>query len=284
MKKNKRTMSRILCVVMALTLLASTMITQAFAAGTDPVYEEYTNVSTYRGSEKTYPLKSGYVFAGWYKQSGESYAPMSETEADAASAAYAKFVDANVLGAKYQQKMGSTAGSDKTDLRMLTSVDSLSYRSVGFTVTINGKSVECTSNKVYATITGYSDGNVAYQPTVFSDASRYFMAYNLTNIPNSVFTDTITVVPQWTTLDGTTVTAPEAKREIVINDELPDFFAGIGFESALDVSAIRQRTFTEGDQTGEPIYGTVDSIERVSYASEGIAKPANGGDYLLKLS
>jgi len=136
---------------------------------------------------------------------------MSKSEADNAESAYAKFVDESVLGFGYQLAAGTTLFSDGTDWRLLTSVDSLDYQSVGFEVTIGKNTHLLTSNKVYKTIYGYGykdayNYNVSYTPQeTFSAASKYFMAYKLTGIPNSAFTRNIKVTPVWTTLDGTMV-------------------------------------------------------------------------------
>ena len=66
---------------------------------------------------------------------------------------------------------------------------------------------ECMSNIVYEEIYGYVDGNQnSYLPTVFSDESRFFMTYTITEIPNGAFLTAMEIVPVWKTLDGTVVT------------------------------------------------------------------------------
>ena len=160
----------------------------------------------------------GYVFAGWYSYDEESdnYTVLSEfPEEDAV----AKFVDENVLTVKAQLTSGTTAESETTSIRFVSTVDTLDYDSIGFKMTFNGKTSVSSSTKVYTSLTG-SNGTTAYEyaPTVFSSASVYFFAYTIKNVPNSYFDETFEVTPYWTTLDGTTVYGTQ--RDVVISELL----------------------------------------------------------------
>ena len=90
------------------------------------------------------------------------------------------------------------------DLRLLTTVDDLNYSQIGFKVTFGDKTVNVSSNKVFAKIVATTDG-VAFEhaPSVFHEQSSYFMTYTITGIPANQFGTTVTVVPYWITLDGT---------------------------------------------------------------------------------
>lgn len=178
----------------------------SFAAGDVEITDDnYYDISVYRsGANYTYPEKEGYVFAGWYTDKNLKTSLGGDVTT---GNAYAKFVDENVLSVKCQLTAGTTEKSETTNLRMVTTVDNLRYQSAGFQITV-GKITQITTSKtVYTQITGYieKDGATYYKPTVFSDESAYFMAYNLNDIPHAAFAKGIKITPQWTTLDGTSV-------------------------------------------------------------------------------
>ncbi len=267
-KERKRTLPRVLGLVLSLCMIGTLLVTPAFAASDrETVYEQFENVSaTYRGETKSYPSKTGYVFAGWYD--GDQGKPLTEAQADAASSAYAKFVDKDVFTVKYQLPAGDTALSETTSLRMVTTVDDLNYSKVGFVITIGEKSVPVTSKNVYRTITWFYNGNQYAEPAMFSAASNYFMAFTLNGISNSVFSQDINIAATWTTMDGTVVTAAEEdERDVVIGDVLPDLFAGVGFEDPMDSGVVTQRTGIT----------STDTISIVTYEGESVTPAPNGG-------
>lgn len=160
------------------------------------------DVSPYRsGGEYTAPVKEGYVFAGWFRDAALMQ-PLDETVKT--GYAYPKFVQADTLTIRYQTKSDTTAAAAKTDLRLLTSVDSLDYSNVVFEVTIQGQTAQLPCTTVYDKINA---GNTKIQnaSAVFSPDSRYFVTYTLLNIPQAIYGADITVTPRWQTLDGTVV-------------------------------------------------------------------------------
>lgn len=179
-----------------------------------PVFTEaVADISAYR-TEGAYtaPEKDGYVFAGWFADEACTTPVTTQT-----TNVYAKWVTEDVLSVKAQVLAGTTAASESTDLRFLTTVDSLDYQNIGFRITINAKTNTPASTSVYKTITARSDGAVvAKDPTVFSEVSEYFHTYTITKIPSSAFGTGITVTPYWTTLDGTV--ANGVARTLTVNE------------------------------------------------------------------
>lgn len=180
-----------------------------------PVFTEaVADISAYR-TEGAYtaPEKDGYVFAGWFTDEACTTPVTTQT-----TNVYAKWVTKDVLSVKAQVLAGTTAASESTDLRFLTTVDSLDYQNIGFRITINGKTSTPASTSVYKTITARSDGAVvAKEPNkVFSEVSEYFHTYTITKIPSSAFGTGITVTPYWTTLDGTV--ANGVARTLTVNE------------------------------------------------------------------
>jgi len=105
------------------------------------------------------------------------------------------------------------------DIRFVTTVDSINYANVGFEIAIGDKKITKYSNLVYGTLYGVSgDTTYTYSPTLFAAESEYFKAHTVTNIPDTVFDTTITVIPFWTTQDGTKVSGTE--RVCTINGEI----------------------------------------------------------------
>jgi len=182
------------------------------------VKKDYYEVSEYRSGENyTHPEKEGCVFAGWYTD--EAYTTPLEEDVTSGTF-YAKFVDEKVLSVKCQLSKGTSAESATANLRVLTSVDSLNFLSVGFVLKKEGElSAPVTSKYVYETIYGNVNGvRTAYKASnVFSSKhSKYFMTHVVGDIPQEVFDVDITVIPMWETLDGTVVTGVE--RTIKISD------------------------------------------------------------------
>ena len=143
----------------------------------------------------TAPVQEGKVFAGWYQDSA-----FTTPAAEGVERGYAKFVNREVLGLRTQLTAGTTAESASTNLRLLTSVDSLDYAEAGFIMTCNGVTVEKASSTVYSSILALGEGVTA--ASQFADASAYFVTYTITDIPQSAFASEIVVTPYWVTADG----------------------------------------------------------------------------------
>lgn len=182
-------------------------------------YEVVEDVTQYR-TEGSYtaPEKAGYVFGGWYSGEGDDYAHNADTLAAVIAAGekiYAKFVPKAVLSVGWQIPTSTKADSTSTDLRLISTVDSLKYSNVIFTLTAeNGdEKIDMTmpSTTVYSRITGYVNDNAEYyEPTLFSDASYRFMTHTVIGVPNAYFNLPITVTANWTTKDGTYVSGEAA--------------------------------------------------------------------------
>ena len=188
----------------------NTVTTNGLAFNNGPVLSEdaYTmpenlmDVSTYRSGESyTAPVKEGYVFAGWYTDAALTQ-PMA---ADVTTGyAYAKFMNADMLTVKWQITNGTTAESDSTDLRMLTSVDALTYNSVAFEISISGVTQTVTSNRVYESVRA-GDSLITDPATIFCADAEYFVTFTLLGVSQRLYSTDITITPSWETLDGTVV-------------------------------------------------------------------------------
>ena len=114
-----------------------TISTWPNAVSVESVWENVYDVASYRGGDVyRSPKKEGKVFAGWYTD--ETCAePLGQDVTTGKW--YAKFVDEDVLSVKAQVIAGTEATDKKTDIRFVSTVDSLEYQEVGFEVVIEGR-------------------------------------------------------------------------------------------------------------------------------------------------
>ncbi len=111
---------------------------------------------------------------------------------------------------------------EKTDVRFVTTADTLEYRQIGFDIKIvETKSVG--TNKVYTALYGMSGGGtvLTYHPTLIAPQSNYFYTYTIRNIPKAAFDTPIQVTPYWITQDGTKVNG--TSRTLTVNELLAAF-------------------------------------------------------------
>lgn len=182
------------------------------------VTKEYiSDISQYRQTGGyTCPSKDGYVFGGWYSDETLN-TPLATTQTT--GGAYAKYVPADVLSVKFQSTMAGTITNDK-DIRLITTVDSLNYSAVGFSVknlSHQNQPFEKASSTVYTTIKGNGD---TYTPDVFHQSSKFFMTICFTGITADKFEQQLYVEPYWITLDGTKVIGNTRRSKIwdIINN------------------------------------------------------------------
>jgi len=149
--------------------------------------------------------KDKYIFAGYYAES-ECKTPV---KASTDATVYAKFVPSSVLSVKAQLKADTTVESAYTNLRLVSSVDGLNYKNVGFEVYYNNatKPVVIKTTKVYERIIASAASGVDYHysPKVVGVESEYFITATLLNINKTNFEKGFYIKPYWQTLDGTMV-------------------------------------------------------------------------------
>lgn len=209
------------------------------------------------GGEGTTPQKAGYVFGGWYENTGEKdgegniiYQALSDTaesaqakvsDSNATSGICAKFVPAYVLSVKAQLDSNTKKANDgaKAYIRVLSSVDSADYLRVGFEILLNhwidatdfndGNPLESTT--VYDGLkvdTTDADGNVTktdtyYANQIFGACSKYLNVWRLNDIIDANDAFRIYVRPYWYTCDGTKVEG--LAKYIHVEDGYNDFIS-----------------------------------------------------------
>lgn len=180
--------------------------------------EEYTTAfENFRsGEEKKAPVApKGYVFAGWYyDEACTQPVAVGATTVAEDKQIFANFLPESVLSVQAQSRYSmtddETIDDSKIDLRLVTMVDDLKYKEVGFLVTNRSGKVKRYSEH-YAfwdlTAAGYN-----YKPGYFNDCCTRFITINMVNIPISGTGFTadreIPVQAYWITQDGTTVYGP----------------------------------------------------------------------------
>ncbi|MBR4933860.1 MAG: hypothetical protein IKZ03_05315, partial [Clostridia bacterium] len=174
--------------------------------------EVIEELDAYKRGEAT-PEKNGYLFAGWYASTDAEKA-MNATEFANAKNAVAKFIPKAVLGVAWQIAKGE---GDTVDLRLISSVDSLEYKEVRFTLVCGERTINMSSKTVYTSIKGFVNGQEEnYDPNIFSITSEYFMTHIVTGIPEDVHDDVMNVTATLVTKDGTVIKGET--QEIVIKN------------------------------------------------------------------
>ena len=264
----KRVLSSILCLTMLLVTVINPMV--SYAADAD----NYLSVAQYRnqGGKNIAPnAPEGKVFAGWYKDA-EFTKPWGESIT--AEKAYAKFVNKEVLSVKWQILDATESDSKITDARFITTVDSEYYKEVGFVLTVNGRATAPQmSDTVYERIAGWVDGNQNYyEPTVFDATSKYFMVWELLEVPNEAFATDITVDAVWTTLDGTTVSGKSTDANVAEVLVEADMDAGVTFEYPKHANVTTGATRVKYADTSI-------GAQAEAYGEYGMQKKATGSAY-----
>lgn len=153
-------------------------------------YVEPVSSETAVMNGKTMPSSTehpDWLFAGWFLDENCEQAVKSKIEET--TTYYAKFVTPDVLSVKLQIKNNAST-SDKTNMRIISSVDSLDYLNVGFKVYFDQKigtdtpSVDAQDTVVYEKIVTSSQSGITYNysPQVIDADSKYFITATLVNI------------------------------------------------------------------------------------------------------
>lgn len=221
MRKNKLRMGAI--VMMAVMMLSCIPCVAGKNVKVDAATANYTeklDISKYKDNapKPSDASHKDWVFAGWFNDENCTDFVTSDEKTEATGEKYAKFVSADVLSVKCQILNGTTKDSEKTSMRLVTTVDGLDYTKVGFDIAVGEKTADIEMTTVYKKITA-NDGEVVfeYNPTDFDSNATYFATVTLTNIPKSGFEKGIFIKPYWVTVDGTKVYGVE--RYARVEDE-----------------------------------------------------------------
>lgn len=215
MKKEIRNKKRIMksCVAAALTLVFVLGGISIVPNKEMDTVEASDATSTYVWKDLTYQKEApiceteGYFFGGWYEADKETpvVSPVGGTTY------CAKFVPANVMSVKCQVTSGTKAETSETALRIITTVDSLDYKEVGFDVTFNlsgtPKTKRCSTTSVLKAINVDNSGAgvFKYSPNIFDIASCYYTTITITGITDKMHKTPFLIEPYWITADGTEV-------------------------------------------------------------------------------
>lgn len=185
---------------------------------------EYDDISQYRKNGNVAPTApDGYIFAGWFtKETCELNEAISPTTTS--GSAYAKFIDKHLLRIQAQIPADTKDEEGATSkLRFVTSIDSLNYNKVGFTITTNAndKTYGGFDNIVYDKLTvtlngdGTKDTVLGYTPRhLFGSTAVYYKAWIIEGIPSANYDSEFYATPYLETLDGTIVYGTTATKTV----------------------------------------------------------------------
>lgn len=170
---------------------------------------------------------------------GATYYPNADTVGDAkgtdprivVSKSYSGSLYPHFVGSDTIKVTGQTASARKGDgyrnVRLLAGLDSYNFKGVTFTVTLGKATKSMSTSTAYDYVT--EDGvkkafalNPAFKADVYTaktaqNEARYLATGVISNVP---FGTTFTVVPKWTTLDGTVVTGAAQTVTLGANGKL----------------------------------------------------------------
>ncbi len=133
-----------------------------------------------------------------------------------------RYLADEVLSVKLQ--LATNNQSDEASLRIVSSVDSLDFKEVGFDLRVKvdgvySATLSKSSTTVYQSIKSNIDGNIIVNsPTVFSNVSEYMFSTRIDNIPSTNYDSQIEIKPYWITNDGKKVYG--VTRVVTINELL----------------------------------------------------------------
>jgi len=166
---------------------------------------DYTEAGVRIGAPKPDPTSEykDWLFAGWYKDEAcSSYVTTGVRKGEY----WAKFVPAEVLSVQCQASAGTIESSESSKLRIISTVDNLVYKQVGFDLVYKEKTIQYKTNTVYKKIEAAVNGvDYGYSPNVFDVQSTRFITATITNIKKADFDEGILIKPYWVTMDGTKV-------------------------------------------------------------------------------
>ena len=300
-KSTKRIMAGVLSVAMILTGIlvvpkeakAATATQVYFASASEYVMSDYWN-----GTDNKAPVKAGYVFGGWFKETeariagaeqdkstNKYYAPMKEVSA-ADNTAVAKFVPAEVLCIKTQAALGDATSS----LRILSTVDSLNYQEVGFEYKLGTNGTAQTGQnglkkitKVYSAIKPYKDATneelLTPSNEFVSSVSKYFIAADVSTIVKESYSKIVYARPFWVTMDGTEVMGL-ARNNRIVDKQNNNQYTSVGINLLPQLIAGETKTLAE--IAAGKIQVTYNTTDYDVVETPDITKHAtNGGTYLF---
>ena len=172
---------------------------KVLAAGNEENAYTAEYVIQHWGEEPT--KKEGKIFAGWYMD--EEYTEVLKkkpTEYIEGQNFYAKYVNEDVFSLKLQLER---VENGKYNIRLISSVDTLNYKQVGFDVTFKGQSMQVRSNSVYKNIDSvYMQEKYTYSSKVVSVDSEYMFTSIIKNVSASDINRDFHVVPCVKTYDS----------------------------------------------------------------------------------
>ena len=193
--------------------------------------------------------QDGRIFAGYYVD--EACTIPSNVEGGTQ-----KWVDTGILSVKMQLRT-NPSDSSKYDIRLLSTVDTLDYRNVGFQIWFDkngngkfedGEKATWTSKSVCQRITANNSSFVFhYSPKVVDTDSEYFITGIMSGIARTNVNKAFLVEPFWTTLDGTTVYGQS--RYFTVQNLL-DANSGTNINLSAKMSQAQYDGVTAGSVTG----------------------------------
>lgn len=240
---------------------------------------DYTGIIVKNYIEQSAPTVEGYLFAGWFtnKDCSLGQSVRKKDAINESNTYYAKFVPEKVLSVKMQVSTSDVNPDENIEarnMRFVSSVDTLNYSKIGFTLTYeeNGVLVPKTNrtNTVYQRITSATaEDAYDFSPKVVDTKSEYFITATWKGTENTGienFDEGLYVRAYWETLDGVRVYGES--RYVTVNDGLNMNAINIPVkDESLKETDTVTAVYKDGDEelsvtySGTVIYGDLDDAD-----------------------
>lgn len=258
MRKERKIIAGLLAAIM-MTASVSVTMPEVEAAETGSAVEvkttiEYVDMTetyeSYFGKQDNIPTKEGYLFGGWYKDQDGTTVIKEASQVAEGDTVYAKFVPAYALSVKAQIYFNTTDSeqdTNKTSVRLVTSLDCKQYQNAGFEIIdMSGETDrEIKSDPmdtVYSALrvrTGETTTKDYTPQQIFgklNESDQRLVVLTLNNIPETKWNSDIYVRPYWTTYDGVKVYG--LGKYVYVNDGLDGWISvPVNLHTGADVAA-----------------------------------------------
>jgi len=239
-----------------------------------------TEVNDYFES-KTAPKKvEGKLFAGWFEDA-EYTKPVTRkiTSYIDGTKYYAKYVDEDLLTVKLQiakAKATEEDGADTYSLRVISAVDSLNYKQVGFYVYYDGAYVTKTD---YTTVVSRIHAkNITevykFSPKVIDTQAEYFFTGTMMGINLNNYNKDFTITPYWITYGDVEVTGQSRMFSVEDGFDVKDTYANT-ITNLGNVNVAIPADYAEGNEpavnadVNVKVAGTNYTAKVVGYTQDG---------------
>lgn len=287
-------MKKIVVIALSLVmLLASVVCLQGTGNVTKAADKQVEWSSGKIAYSTTAPTKEGYLFAGWYTEKSSDITVAVANPVDGENY-YAKFIPEEMLSVYGQVAANIDSETSLTNMRLLTLVDDLNYKSMGMSVEIGGLSMGELNTREVSEAVQYVENNETktLAASAVYNSANHFVSVLIEGIPAAGHQTPIYARPFLVTFDGTKVYGVDRFMYVenayngtftvtVRATDEADIVAGLITlqydKDKLTFKGIEERAFTEANSSYyDNGNGTLKFLGKASDIAKNISTTENG--------